>query len=123
SKEFKSIELQKQLEILRALTLGTNPLKAEVELKNFSPIVLEEIKGLAEGLDLSEEAALKIFSGYDLVLPKMGCTAMVHNGLYARNYDFSPEFYDARLVFSCPTDGYASVGFSQHMIGRLDGMN
>lgn len=31
--------------------------------------------------------------------------------------------YDARFVFTNPIDGYASVGFSQQIIGRLDGMN
>lgn len=40
-----------------------------------------------------------------------------------RNYDFSPTLYDARLVFTHPAEGYASVGFSQQIIGRLDGMN
>ncbi len=53
----------------------------------------------------------------------MGCTALVQNGYYVRNYDFSPDLYDARLVFTKPTDGYCSVGLSQQVIGRLDGMN
>lgn len=56
-------------------------------------------------------------------MPKMGCTTLVTNGAYIRNYDFSPQLYDARLVFTKPEDGYATVGFSQQIIGRLDGMN
>ncbi|MFJ3389985.1 MULTISPECIES: carcinine hydrolase/isopenicillin-N N-acyltransferase family protein [unclassified Lysinibacillus] len=40
-----------------------------------------------------------------------------------RDYDFRPTLYDGRLVFSHPINGYASVGFSQQIIGRLDGMN
>src|SRR5699024_9824378 len=52
-----------------------------------------------------------------------GCTTLINNGYYVRNYDFSDDFYDARLVFSNPTDGYRCVGFSQSIIGRLDGMN
>ena len=53
----------------------------------------------------------------------MGCTTFINEDFYARNYDFSPEIYDARLVFSNPISGYAGVGFSQQVIGRLDGMN
>lgn len=101
----------------------TNLSKAKISIKNFSPKILLELQGLADGLEMDLDAIIKCYSGYDVVFPEMGCTALVHDGYYVRNYDFSPELYDARLVFCNPKGGYASVGFSQQVIGRLDGMN
>src|SRR5699024_7852247 len=80
-------------------------------------------EGLAQGLDKSMDTVIKLYSGYDIEFPPMGCTTLVNNGYYVRNYDFSDDFYDARLVFSNPTDGYRCVGFSRSIIGRLDCMN
>lgn len=121
--ELMSLPILDQLEQLMALTVDSNSQKAHEVLKEVSPNLLEELKGLAEGLNISLDTALKLFSGYDVFFPEMGCTTLVNDGFYVRNYDFSPEMYDARLVFTKPTDGYASVGFSQQVIGRLDGMN
>jgi len=122
-KELKSFPISEQLEQLGKLTINSNVQKAKELLKNISPNLFQELKGLAEGLDMELDKTIKLFSGYDVVFPKMGCTTLVNDGYYVRNYDFSPEMYDARLVLTNPTDGYASVGFSQQVIGRLDGMN
>ncbi|WP_234007677.1 C45 family autoproteolytic acyltransferase/hydolase [Lysinibacillus sp. FJAT-14745] len=92
-------------------------------LQFHSPSLLQEMEGLAVGLAQTLDAVIDIFSGYNITFPEMGCTSFVQNGNYIRNYDFSPTLYDARLVFSNPMNGYASVGFSQQIIGRLDGMN
>lgn len=92
-------------------------------IKDVSPNILQELEGLAAGLGMELDATIKLFSGYDVVFPEMGCTTLVNDGYYVRNYDFSPEMYDARLVFTNPKDGYVTVGFSQQVIGRLDGMN
>lgn len=87
------------------------------------PILLEELTGLADGLGMDIPAVLTAYSGYGAAMPAMGCTAHAHKNVYARNYDFSPDMYDARFVFVKPNQGYASMGFSQHVVGRLDGMN
>lgn len=100
-----------------------NSLKAKEILNRISPKLFQELKGLAAGMEMDLDSIIRCYSGYDVTFPKMGCTALIHDGYYVRNYDFSPELYDARLVFSNPIDGYASVGFSQQIIGRLDGMN
>ncbi|MBA2875850.1 C45 family autoproteolytic acyltransferase/hydolase [Thermaerobacillus caldiproteolyticus] len=98
-------------------------LKVKKLLEKFSPNLLKELRGLAKGLNMSLNAAIEQYSGYDVSFPEMGCTTLVQDSYYVRNYDFSPTLYDARLVFMQPVDGYASVGFSQQIIGRLDGMN
>ena len=123
SEEIKSSQLLEQLGLLQVLSTNSNSTKAQEILKAVSPGLLEELKGLAEGLDMELEPIVRFYSGYDVSFPTMGCTAFVNDDYYVRNYDFSPELYDARLVFSNPIDGYASVGFSQQVIGRLDGMN
>lgn len=121
-KELKNTPLLEQLKMLSSLNSHPNVQKGEQLLKQFSPNLLEEIEGLGKALGVEREMSLR-FSGYDVIFPKMGCTTLVTNGAYIRNYDFSPMLYDARLVFTKPTDGYATVGFSQQILGRLDGMN
>jgi len=96
---------------------------AEYLLKKFSPHLLEELEGLAEGTGLPLTTVISTFSGYDVPFPNMGCSTLVKDSYYVRNYDFSPDLYDARLMFVQPATGFASVGFSQQIIGRLDGMN
>ncbi|KPN96546.1 C45 family peptidase [Lysinibacillus sp. ZYM-1] len=123
SEEIKSTQLLKQLSLLENLSAHSNAKKAKEILKDISPNLLEELRGLAKGLDMELDTIIRLYSGYDVSFPSMGCTAFVKDDYYVRNYDFSPELYDARLVFSKPIDGYASVGFSQQVIGRLDGMN
>ncbi|MCH7322147.1 C45 family peptidase [Solibacillus sp. MA9] len=123
SEEIKSTQLLKQLSLLENLSSNSNVKKALEILKVISPNLLEELRGMAKGLDMELDTIIRLYSGYDVSFPSMGCTAFVNDDYYVRNYDFSPELYDARLVFSNPIDGYASVGFSQQVIGRLDGMN
>lgn len=110
-------------EMLKKMTAHSKYEKSEKWLEQISPSILEEIKGLAKGARMNIPNAIRLYSGYDMEFLTMGCTSFVSNGMYVRNYDFSPDFYDSRLVFMKPKDGYASVGFSQQIIGRLDGMN
>lgn len=112
-----------QQELLLALTASCNAQHAQTILQHVCPNLLQEIKGLAFGLQQPLDTIVQMYSGYNMSFPEMGCTSLVHDGQYVRNYDFSPSLYDARLVFSKPLEGYASVGFSQQIIGRLDGMN
>src|SRR5690625_6135603 len=65
-----------------------------------------------------------LFSGYGAPeIQGMGCSSIVSHRMLVRNYDFSPEVYDARLVFVQPDEGYASVGHSLHVMGRTEGVN
>lgn len=121
--EIKTTPLIKQLHFLENLSANSNSKKAKELLKAFSPNLLEELGGIAQGLEMDFDTIIRLYSGYDIAFPSMGCTTFINENYYVRNYDFSPELYDARLVFSNPIDGYASVGFSQQVIGRLDGMN
>lgn len=97
--------------------------EATQRLEEVSPSLLLELKGLAAGLGVGEDTSIQRWSGYDIAMPAMGCTTLANAAFYARNYDFSDDLYDARLVVSKPDHGYASIGFSQQIIGRLDGMN
>lgn len=53
----------------------------------------------------------------------MGCSSVVNQDFAVRNYDFSPEIYDHRLVLIQPKDCFASVGHSLHVLGRHEGVN
>ncbi|WP_404469657.1 C45 family autoproteolytic acyltransferase/hydolase [Sutcliffiella horikoshii] len=122
--EWKSLPTLKQKMVkLREVAANSNSLKVKELMKSLCPNLFQELQGLAEGLEMDLENAIKLFSGYDLMVPAMGCTSMVKEGFYVRNYDFSPDLYDARFVITNPDNGFATVGFSQQVIGRLDGMN
>lgn len=123
AEEMKRNQLIKQLDLLENLVCDSDPKKVMEILMDFSPNLLEELGGIAQGLEMELETIIRLYSGYNLNFPSMGCTAFANEDYYVRNYDFSPEIYDARLVFSKPIGGYASVGFSQQVVGRLDGMN
>lgn len=123
SKEFRSVKFSEKMAMLHAMTSGTDAQKAKELLENISPNIHQELNGFARGLEMDADTIVQLFSGYDIAFPDMGCTAFAQNGYYVRNYDFSPDMYDARFVFTKPTDGYCTVGFSQQIFGRLDGMN
>ncbi|HEX7064880.1 MAG TPA: C45 family peptidase [Bacillales bacterium] len=118
-------EQAKSLKVLftPGLEEGFNLQEAKQVYREFAPGLWTELEGIAEGLKVELYQVVANFSMYDLPFPEIGCTALVQEQHYTRNYDFSPEIYDARLVLAQPDDGYASVGFSQQAIGRLDGMN
>ncbi|WP_156320853.1 C45 family autoproteolytic acyltransferase/hydolase [Bacillus sp. JCM 19041] len=123
SKELEYESLRKQVNLLQRSTEHADASKGKRALQRIAPTLLNELKGLAKGLSTPIETIIKRYSGYNMLFPKMGCTALVRDGHYVGNYDFSPDLYDARLVFLKPTYGFASVGFSHQLIGRLDGMN
>src|SRR5690625_1492304 len=98
-----------------------------VALKNiysmYAPHLLEELYGIADAMDIPFRKAV-LFSGYGAPeIQGMGCSSIVSHRMLVRNYDFSPEVYDARLVFVQPDEGYASVGHSLHVMGRTEGVN
>ena len=96
---------------------------AERAFAKFSPALWAEIGGLADGLAISMERAVYAFGNNGLRLPTGGCSAAIHPAVYGRNYDYRPRNYGARLAFVQPTDSFASVGASEMLTGRLDGMN
>lgn len=89
-----------------------------------APHLLEELEGLAQGLDISTIKAATLFSGYEV--PKteaMGCSSILTKEFYMRNYDFSPNLYDGIFSLIQPEKGYASAGYNLQLIGRHDGVN
>ena len=55
-------------------------------IKNLSPKFLQELEGLAEGLNMELDRTIKLFSGYDVVFPEMGCTTLAD---LAMKYDLA----------------------------------
>jgi predicted choloylglycine hydrolase len=105
--------------------------KQEIDLHNmksiystFAPHLLEELEGLAFGLDIPPNKAAALFSGYDV--PKteaMGCSTLLTNEYYVRNYDFSPALYDGVFSLVQADKAFAIAGYNLQMLGRHDGVN
>jgi predicted choloylglycine hydrolase len=89
----------------------------------FAPAVWEEIAGIADGLAIPMERAVLCFGNAGLRPPTGGCSAVMTDGIYGRNYDYRPRYYDARFSVVHAKGSYASIGASAIMTGRLDGMN
>jgi predicted choloylglycine hydrolase len=89
----------------------------------FSPALWEEIGGISEGLGSPMERALLSFGNDGLRPPIGACSAIMTAGVYGRNYDFRPRYYGASFALVQATGSYASVGSSELLTGRLDGMN
>ena len=96
---------------------------AEAALEAWAPNVWEELHGLADGLKIPLERAVAEYSNGRLRYPPRGCSALMSNGVYGRNYDYKARYYGARIVLVQPEGSYASVGTSEMLTGRLDGMN
>src|SRR5699024_9709366 len=64
------------------------------------------------------------FSGYYLEYERSGCSVYADREYLVRNYDSHPHPYEGRYIFYQPTDGgYATLGPSMQVTGRVDGMN
>ncbi|MCA1054078.1 C45 family peptidase [Rossellomorea aquimaris] len=114
--------------ILASLKSITKP---EIDYENmksiftaYSPHLLDELEGLSESIGISLNRTASLFSGYDLPrVEAMGCSALITNEYYVRNYDFSPLFYDGLFTLTQSTSSYASAGYNLQGIGRHDGVN
>lgn len=105
--------------------------KHEIEIERmnslystFAPHLLDELRGLAEGLEMPFNKCAAMFSGYDM--PKvaaMGCSSFITKDFYVRNYDFSPVLYDGLFSLLQPQEAYATAGYNLQAIGRHDGVN
>lgn len=89
----------------------------------FAPKLWEEIEGVAEGLGVPLPLAALNFGNAGLRPPIGGCSAVMSANVYGRNYDYKARDYGARLALVQPEGSYASVGTSELLTGRLDGMN
>ncbi|MUV37101.1 hypothetical protein JNUCC1_00907 [Lentibacillus sp. JNUCC-1] len=90
----------------------------------FSPAILEEIHGLADALEMNLTEAYRLFGGYYREFVRSGCSIFADPDFMVRNYDSHPVGYEGRYVFYQPTDqGYAVLGPSMQITGRIDGMN
>lgn len=114
--------------ILKTFEVITKP---EIDIPNmksiyttFAPQLLEELEGMAQGLNLSFPKVASLFSGYDV--PKteaMGCSAIITKDYYVRNYDFTPDLYDGIFSLVQPEGTFASAGYNLQGMGRHDGVN
>ncbi|MEC5424196.1 C45 family autoproteolytic acyltransferase/hydrolase [Virgibacillus sp. C22-A2] len=98
------------------------------EVKNailpYAPGIWDELLGLQDALGWKIEDVLQEFGGYRLEYVKSGCTIYTGSDYMIRNYDYHPKTYEGRYTFYQPTDqGYAIIGPSQRITGRMDGMN
>ncbi|NJP37308.1 C45 family autoproteolytic acyltransferase/hydolase [Alkalicoccus luteus] len=106
---------------IRRYTTDFRETKAWIE--EISPDLWAELEGLSEGLGWRFEDIVHEYAGYQQSWIKSGCSALMGRGVYGRNYDYHPKTYDGRFIMYQPTSGYASVGFAQRIVGRMDGMN
>lgn len=100
--------------------------EAEVKqaLQPFAPGIWDELLGLEEALQWPMKAILQDFGGYRLEYAKSGCSILTGADYMIRNYDYHPKTYEGRYTLYKPTDqGYAMIGPSQRVTGRMDGMN
>ncbi|HEY4890782.1 MAG TPA: C45 family autoproteolytic acyltransferase/hydrolase [Reyranella sp.] len=96
---------------------------AQAALQTWAPNIWEELHGLADGLKISLERAVAEYSNARLRYPPRGCSAVMSDGLYGRNYDYDVGHYDRILVAIQPKGVNASIGFADRFTGRLDGLN
>ncbi|MGM0778500.1 MAG: C45 family autoproteolytic acyltransferase/hydrolase [Bacillota bacterium] len=100
--------------------------KAEVKkaISRFTPGIWDELLGIQEALQWPMERVLKEFGGYRLDYVRSGCSILTGADYLVRNYDYHPKTYEGRYTFYQPSDqGYAIMGPSQRVTGRMDGMN
>lgn len=93
-------------------------------ITRFAPQIWDELLGLQEALEWDMEKVLKEFGGYRLEYVKSGCSIYTTENYMIRNYDYHPKTYEGRYTVFQPDDkGYAIIGPSQRITGRMDGMN
>ncbi|GEL77610.1 C45 family autoproteolytic acyltransferase/hydolase [Tenuibacillus multivorans] len=98
--------------------------EAEKQFRRFAPAIWDELLGLRNGLQLPMEEVLRDFGGYRVEPDKSGCSIFTTPDFMVRNYDFHPFTYDGMFSLFQPTDdGYAFIGPTSRITGRMDGMN
>lgn len=98
--------------------------EVKAAIVRFAPGLWEELLGLRDGLGWPMEQVLMEFGGYRIDYKRSGCSIMTGDGYMIRNYDYMPKTYEGRYSLFQPTDqGYAIIGPTQRITGRMDGMN
>jgi predicted choloylglycine hydrolase len=93
-------------------------------ITRFAPGVWDELLGIQSALEWPIDRVLSEFGGYRLDYVRSGCSIVTGDHYLIRNYDYHPKTYEGRYTFYQPIDqGYAIVGPSQRVTGRMDGMN
>lgn len=104
-------------------------------LAEFDPEILDEMKGFADATKIPYEDIVVKLSGYGITQPPIpdGCTQIAvlpeitsnQHVMVGRNYDFSDDIKlsDWRLILLYPNTGKNSIGVSQFIFGRTEGMN
>ncbi|WP_077621854.1 C45 family autoproteolytic acyltransferase/hydolase [Sediminibacillus massiliensis] len=100
-----------------------NQLEAKQLIRSLSPLIWEELEGIADGLKVPIEQVVKNYSGYQQEWIKSGCSILTGKDYYVRNYDYHPKTYEGRFVIFQPKRAYATIGPTQRITGRTDGMN
>lgn len=98
--------------------------ETERVFQRLAPMIWDELLGLRDALGWPMERVLQEFGGYRVNFNPSGCSIYVGDHYMIRNYDYHPKTYDGRCVIFQPIDkGYATIGLSQKITGRCDGMN
>ncbi|MCP8615627.1 C45 family autoproteolytic acyltransferase/hydolase [Salirhabdus salicampi] len=92
--------------------------------QRFAPSIWEELLGLQTALQWPMKRVLLEFGGYRVNITPSGCSIFAGKDFMVRNYDYHPKTYDGRYVVFEPSDGgFSTIGLSQKITGRCDGMN
>jgi predicted choloylglycine hydrolase len=97
-------------------------------VKEHAPWLLEELRGVAVAggwsVETIEATALALGSEFGCSVVALSSECTGGRTLFGRNYDFYPAFADvAELFRTAPEGRLASVGCSDHWVGRHDGIN
>ncbi|GAA0301470.1 putative choloylglycine hydrolase [Gracilibacillus halotolerans] len=101
-----------------------DPIETKNIFQNVGSKIWEELEGLQDALQWPIERVLLEFGGYRNQIVRSGCSILTGHDYMIRNYDYHPKTYEGRFLVYQPTDsGNASIGVSQRITGRADGMN
>ncbi|MFD1362903.1 C45 family autoproteolytic acyltransferase/hydolase [Lentibacillus salinarum] len=90
----------------------------------FAPGIWDELTGMRDALSVPMTDVLRDFGHYRVNMKPSGCSILTGADFMVRNYDYHPLTYDGRYSFFQPSDqGYAIIGPSSRVTGRMDGMN
>lgn len=89
----------------------------------FAPYIWEELMGLQDSLNLTDYEILLNLAHYRLSPKDSGCSVYFNDNHFIRNYDYHPNTYDGIYKLFQPDEGYAHIGPTSRVTGRMDGMN
>ncbi|GAB3042798.1 C45 family autoproteolytic acyltransferase/hydolase [Virgibacillus ainsalahensis] len=123
-KDSFTVENRKKQWKIRRPRFTISEAEAKQAFLSFAPKIWEELIGFRDALEWKMEDVLLEFGGYRLEYVKSGCSIFTGSDYMIRNYDYNPKTYEGRYTVYQPTDnGYAVIGPSQKITGRMDGMN